>query len=351
MPLVKNAAGTDRRSWLKSFGLGAVAAGVAGRFPLLSGEPARAGAAAAGRSIRIAHLTDVHLQPERGAVEAFTQCLHHVQSQVDRPDLILFTGDLIMDSYRKDDARTALQWDLWNRVLKAECSLPHMALLGNHDIWGWDKKKSKTTGNEPGWGKRRACDHLELARPYYSFDRNGWHFVMLDSVQPFGDGKEYLARLDAEQMAWLAGDLEQHAGRPTIVLSHIPIFSVTPLMGIKPGDGITPDGRHQSVIGQGGMHTDWRELKALFRQHGNVTVALSGHMHLIDRVDYLGTSYLCGGAVSGGWWKEVHLGEGDAGYSLIDLYDDGRFAREYVTYGWKYKDAPVPTTNPVSAAH
>jgi Icc protein len=195
MPSVKHMQGINRRSWLKRFGLGAAAAtaGLSGRVPLLSGSSALAAPAppvspAAGRSIRIAQLTDIHLQPERGAVEGFTQCLHHMQSQADRPDLIVFTGDLIMDSYRKPDARTAVQWDLWGRVLKAECSLPHMALLGNHDIWGWDKKKSKTTGNEPGWGKKRATDQLGLARPYYSFDRNGWHFVMLDSVQPFGDG-------------------------------------------------------------------------------------------------------------------------------------------------------------------
>lgn len=336
-------------------GLGTAAAvgAASGGLPLLSGGVAQASAVRAGRSIRIAHLTDVHLQPERGAVEAFAQCLHHVQSQADRPDLILFTGDNIMDSYRKTDARTRVQWELWTSVLRAECSLPHMALLGNHDIWGWDKAKSKTTGSEPGWGKQRACDQLGLARPYYSFDRAGWHFVMLDSVQPFGDGREYLARLDAEQMDWLAGDLRQHAGQRTVVLSHIPILSITPLMALKPEAMMTPDGRRQSVIPQGGMHTDWPELKALFRQHGNVRVALSGHMHLVDRVDYLGTSYLCGGAVSGGWWKRVHLDEGDAGYAMVDLYDDGTFDRQYVTYGWQYREAPAKeqlTTKPIAAA-
>ena len=98
------------------------------------------------------------------------------------------------------------------------------------------------------------------------------------------------------------------------------------------------------------MHTDWRELKALFGHHPHVKVAVSGHLHLVDRVDYAGVSYLCDGAVSGGWWKQDHAGEGQPGYALIDLYPDGRFDRQYVTYGWQYRDEPGPATTPAVAA-
>lgn len=335
---------SSRRDWLKLAGAGAVAGLTGAGVPRLLGQSpavAQSPLANAGRAIRIAHLTDVHLQPERGAADGLVQCLDHLQSQADKPDLILITGDCIMDSFRKDRARTQLQWDLWNTVMKAECSIPVQPLLGNHDIWGWDQKKSKTTGNEDGWGKKWAMDQLGLDKPYRSFDQAGWHFVMLDSVQPFEE-RQYTAHLDEAQMDWLKSDLAANVGKPTMILSHIPILSITPIMGReKP----KPEEDQSSVLNHNVMHTDWRELKALFKQNPQVKLAVSGHLHLIDRLDYSDVSYFCNGAVSGGWWKKPHLEDGDAGYVMIDLHRDGKFHREdYQTYGWVYRDDASSST-------
>ena len=68
-------------------------------------------------------------------------------------------------------------------------------------------------------------------------------------------------------------------------------------------------------------------------QHRNVKLAVSGHLHLNERIDYAGVSYLCNGAVSGGWWKGPHL-EFPEGYGVIDIHPDGTFEHQYVTYGW-----------------
>jgi hypothetical protein len=81
----------------------------------------------------------------------------------------------------------------------------------------------------------------------------------------------------------------------------------------------------------------------LFKQHTNVKACISGHIHLVDRVDYLGVTYMCGGAVCGAWWKGSRFNECDPGYSLIDLYDDGSVERQYVAYGWV---PAVPQTKP-----
>jgi len=51
------------------------------------------------------------------------------------------------------------------------------------------------------------------------------------------------------------------------------------------------------------MHVDAAKIKDLFAKHKNVKLCLSGHLHLVDRVDYNGVTYLCDGAVCGGWWK------------------------------------------------
>jgi 3',5'-cyclic-AMP phosphodiesterase len=315
------------------------------------------------RSIRFAHFTDVHVQPERDAGGGMAECLRHIHAQPDAPSLILNTGDCVFDSFGRDAARTDLQWSLFQRVMKEECTLPVASCLGNHDIWGWNKSKSKTTGTEPLWGKRRALEALGLDKPYHSFDRGGWHFIMLDSMVPFGaDG--YSAKIDAEQFEWLTADLAANAGKHTLVASHIPIFSPAGVL-ISCGEDAKTPGRLSS---NGGLvHLDTRQLHELFLRAGNVRACISGHLHLIDHAEFCGITYLSNPAISGNWWKGKHLDRFGEMYTLIDLFDDGTLDVEYVPYGWTAKALPddkpsppypppatqpttVPTTMPTTTA-
>jgi 3',5'-cyclic AMP phosphodiesterase CpdA len=329
---------SNRRQWLQKVGLkGALAftapailraSEVSADVP--ANTPPAAGNAARGRrrSIRLAHLTDVHVKPERAADQGMADCLNHAQSQADKPELILFGGDCVYDSMATEQTRTKMLWDLWQKVLKDHCSLPIEPCIGNHDVFGWTQSKAKTTGKEQLYGKAWAMEVLGLSKPYRSFDRNGWHFVVLDSIYP--DGDHYKGLLDEEQFHWLSDDLTKTAPTtPVLVLSHIPIFSVTPMADPKATVGDLTSVKSNS------MHGDYHRIKDLFKQHSNVRLCLSGHTHLIDRVDYNGVTYICDGAVSGDWWRGNHLGECDNGYGLIDLFDDGSFNHTYQTYGWK----------------
>ena len=310
-------------------GVGAAAAGLLtwSAVPRLAaaGPPA----APANRVLRVAHLTDIHVQPERRATDGLIACLHHVQQLADQPDLIITGGDSVMDSLGADDARTQLQWDLWKSALKNECSLPVRCCIGNHDVWGWEKAKSGTTGDEPLWGKKRAVAMLGLENRYYRFSQAGWQFIVLDSTHALSGGRDgYTARLDDEQFDWLAATLrDAPAEQPIMIVSHIPIFSVTPLVWDS-------NERGDTVVSGALLHTDRLKLKNLFAHHPNVKLCVSGHMHLLDRVDYNGVSYFCNGAVCGNWWSGRHI-DCDEGYALIDLYDDGSSACHYVKYGWK----------------
>ncbi|MCC6679242.1 MAG: metallophosphoesterase [Phycisphaerales bacterium] len=316
-----------RRDLIKTAGIAAAGLAISGSLPSYASAVADRLPRAPRRVLRVAHLTDMHIQPERKAGDGMATCWRHLAGQPDKPDLVLTGGDTVMDSFDADEARTRTQWDLWSRVRRDECGFQVESALGNHDVWGWNRKKARTTGEEARYGKKWACEMFGLDRPYRSFDRAGWHFVILDSVYPDGDG--YTGRLDDEQFAWLESDLKAvPAATPVLVLSHIPILSASVLMEwAKVVDG---EWRSPGSL----MHTDAHRFRDLFLAHRNVKVCISGHLHLVERAEYNGVTYLCNGAVCGAWWKGRHR-ECDNGYAMMNLNDDGSFESEYITYGWQ----------------
>jgi 3',5'-cyclic-AMP phosphodiesterase len=201
--------------------------------------------------------------------------------------------------------------------------------VGNHDIWGWNKAKSMATGEEGAYGKAWACEMFAREKPYTSLDQGGWHIIILDSVQPDGDG--YIGKLDDEQFAWLEQDLAAvDPATPVMVVSHIPIFTICVY-----NMGKREDGKNWNVPGSL-MHIDAHRIRKLFLKHKNVKLCLSGHIHERDRIEFGGVTYICDGAVSGAWWKGRYQ-TCDEGYALLDLYPDGTFTHQYQTYGWVAK--------------
>lgn len=318
---------TSRREFLIAAGLGSLAltsVGLAaqGVPPAVAETPA-----SRKRAIRVAHLTDFHIQPERKADFGVGACFKHLASLPEKPELILTGGDTVMDSFDADEARTRLQWELWQKVHKAECGIPTFSAIGNHDIWGWNKKKSGTNGSEARYGKKWVLEMFGRDKPWTSFDRAGWHFVLLDSVQQDGEG--YLAYLDDEQYAWLESDLKATKPEtPVLILSHIPILSIAGLASSERTK------QRKWELSGALMHLDAFKLKNLFARHRNVKLCLSGHLHLVDRCDYQGVTYLCNGAVCGAWWKGPNQ-ECEPGYAVLDLFTDGTFENRYIPYGWK----------------
>lgn len=292
-------------------------------------------AAATRRPLRIAHLTDIHVQPELESAKGLAACFAHVQSLAERGDapvdLIVTGGDTIMDCMEADHARTQTQWDLWKKVKADACSLDVKSVVGNHDVWGWTKSKAKTKGDEPRYGKQWACEQFGRPLPYESFDRGGWHIVLLDSVFPHEDG--YIGKLDDAQWDWLEKDLAVvPAATPVAIVSHIPILSVHPLASAAAGEA-GKDGKPSFALSGGLVHVDHPRFQQVFAKHANVKACLSGHLHIVERIEFGGVSYLCNGAVSAGWWKGQHRGT-DFGYAVVDLHDDGTVASRYVPYGW-----------------
>lgn len=277
------------------------------------------------RVLRVAHLTDMHIDGERGSDRALARCYAHAQEQ--GAELILNTGDTAMELNGASRTGAERQLGVFTRVTEAECGLETVTAIGNHDSWGWATDGS----GEAGRGKQMVLQELGLPGRYYRVDRAGWSFVVLDSIWS-GPGGGYTGKLGGEQLEWLGEELGRiGADRPVVVMTHIPIVTACGFFdGERFGERC---GERGWTIPGGWMHEDAGAIKDLFAAHPNVRLALSGHMHQVDRVDFQGVSYVCSGAVSGNWWKGEYYAC-DYGYSMIDLYDDGSFAQSYHGYGW-----------------
>ena len=327
-----NLSDPSRRDVLKFAGLAAAAAtfgpAAAHAFAAASFRPQR------GRALRIAHLTDIHIEPEKRADQGTAAAIRHANALADKPDLIITGGDHVFDSFEAAEARTRVQWELFAAAVAAENRIPVLSCLGNHDCWGWNKKRSGTTGEEPLWGKARATDQLKMPARFHSAERAGWHLVFLDSIFPHGDG--YIGKIDEEQFEWLKGDLAAvKPGTPTLVTSHIPIFSIAAMQfggkDERPANEVDPSLMH---LDAGRLHKLFLQDQSRHGERGGVKLCISGHLHLLDRCEFDGVTYLCNGAVCGNWWKGRHQ-QCDEGYAVLDLFDDGTFERRYQTYGWK----------------
>jgi 3',5'-cyclic AMP phosphodiesterase CpdA len=325
-----------RREALRTF-VAAGAAFAAAPRVLASAPDTSSGVGARKRALRLAHPTDIHVQPELRGGQGMRACFEHMLALSDPPQLIITGGDLPMDSASSPEPRSRVQWDLFRKVLADTVGtrVPIQHTLGNHDIFGRDKVACKATGNEPFYGRRWFLDNFGYERTYRSFDNSGWHVIILDSIDLLPDGDEYAARITGEQLDWLKADLASTPKTtPVLVISHVPILSVATYFDKAELDQV-PDSLDLRVSSKR-THVDCRELEALFRSHGNVKLCLSGHLHLLDRCMYNGITYICDGAVSGAKWKG-HKCQTPEGYGLIDLYADGSFEHQYVTFGWNAK--------------
>ncbi len=245
----------------------------------------------------------------------------------EKPDILITGGDLIFDAMIEEERSVRHQWRLVKSVFsKKNVDIPMEHCIGNHDIWGVDRDRSKTTGNEEKYGKKWAMAELGMESPYRSFDQGGWHFIILDGTMPLPDEKRYIAELDDVQFDWLRADLQKTPdSTPVMIVSHEPILGVSVFFPEK-----TADDRTWSLP-KSLMHSDAKKIVSLFEQHTNVKLCVSGHTHLVDRVDFRGVSYICNGAVSGAWWNGPYKGV-QPGYGIVDLHPDGTFDHQYLTY-------------------
>jgi 3',5'-cyclic AMP phosphodiesterase CpdA len=146
-------------------------------------------------------------------------------------------------------------------------------VLGNHDM-------------DLGFTREQAVEFWSMKARYYSFDRQGVHFVILDgndpNPQPFEGYHRYIGQ---EQLQWLKNDLEQTTD-PTVIFSH---------QTLENEDG-----------GVANM-TEVRELLERINQkagHTKVIACLCGHHHTDYHTQINGIYYIQINSASYRWVGE-----------------------------------------------
>jgi predicted phosphodiesterase len=186
------------------------------------------------------------------------------QVAAEKPAFVLGVGDTIQGL---DDATADAEWRAAKRTLAPYAAIPLYLAPGNHDIWSPASGKlfEKYTGHPP----------------HYSFDFGAAHFSVLDNSRS--------DEMPAEEIAFLAADLEQHKSQPVkFVVSHRPSWLIPAAMASPNFD-----------------------LHRLARQYG-VQYVVAGHVHQLLHASLEGVTYFCAPSAGG------HL-------RASEKYEDGWF--------------------------
>ncbi|MGD0941666.1 MAG: metallophosphoesterase [Terracidiphilus sp.] len=160
---------------------------------------------------------------------------------------------------------------------------PAYAILGNHDYQIWPDNKVDSELEYARTGKTR----WTMPARWYRFEFPAKNplitFLALDSNMPFPDGTSSRGRdftltqaLQAEQLAWLEGELKRPRTTPfLVVMGHHPVYS---------------DGKH------GDHPVLVRDWDPLFRKY-KVDLYLAGHDHDLQHLEFEGhpTSFFLSG--------------------------------------------------------
>lgn len=260
--------------------------------------------------------TDIHVQPERNAVQGFTQAIDTINKL--KPSFVLTGGDLIMDALGQTYGRADSLYNLYQEITK-KFQMPVYNTIGNHEIYGI-YKKSGADPSHPEFGEKMF--EKRLGKSYYSFGYGGWKFMVLNSIEDTKQSK-YVGLIDKDQIDWIKDELSKTDSKTPIVIStHIPFMTI---FAQKYESSTTPNDSALVVVNS-------KEVLDLFKGY-NLKLVLQGHLHTVEDIYVDGVHFITGGSVAAAWWKGPNLGF-EEGFMYISVNGD-TFDWKYVDYGWK----------------
>ena len=137
-------------------------------------------------------------------------------------------------------------------------------------------------------------------RSYYSFDKNGWHFIVLSTHDKKHDKSPNLVGISDKQIEWLKNDLNKiNKETPVILSAHAPFP----------------------------IDKEYEEVSEVIYQtirNYNIKLALFGHWHGYHEFMWYNIPGVVGSSVSGAVWslvRNVHdVGlKADQGYLIVNI--------------------------------
>ncbi len=257
------------------------------------------------RRVRIGMVTDLHYadKPPAGS-RHYRETLIKIaqagdQFRKDKPDFVVELGDLIdaADSVETEKKYLAT-------INKEFAALPgdKHYVLGNHCVTTLTKDEF--------------LDGVGQKKSYFSFDRGGFHFVILDACfrsdgEPYGRNnfKWTDANIPQEQVEWLRADLKATAGR-TIVFAH-------QRLDVKNDHGVK----------------NAEQVRQVLEESSKVQAVFQGHSHKNDLQEINGIRYCTLVAMVEGSGVE------NSGFAVMDVFDGGTIRltgfRKQAKYEWR----------------
>lgn len=255
-------------------------------------------------ALRVGLITDLHYADKAPAgTRYYRETLSKLAEASDKlgaekPALVIELGDLIDAA---NDVEVELGYLKTINDQFQKLSDDRHYVLGNHCV------DTLTKGEFLG--------AVGQAKSYYSFDRGGFHFVLLDACFK-SDGQPYQrknfewtdANIPAEELKWLASDLAA-TDKPTIVLAHQRLDNA---------------GNH--------MVRNSAAVRDVLEKSGKVTAVFQGHNHKNSYQQIGGIHYCTLVAMIEGSGAENNA------YSILDLLPDGSLRlsgfRKQASYNW-----------------
>jgi 3',5'-cyclic-AMP phosphodiesterase len=278
-------------------------------------------------AFRFAFLTDFHLMKngDLRSAEGITACLAVVEKLDPRPEFILVGGDLVHLARDLTVAEASRRLDLFLKIWHDHTALPAHWTFGNHDLVG--TSNPSVSPKEKNYGKELFKERFQLPHLFYSFDWKGWHFVILDDIDPLPD-RSYVGKFFEDELRYLRADLDLHKTTPTIICTHIPTISALPFsIYLAKQAGLRFNAPKNLVC------TNANELFDQIPGHP-IRAVLSGHLHHYETFDLNGVRFVNSGAICGSYWKGPML-DCPEGFGVVDVDSNGSVAFDYRTYGWK----------------
>jgi len=239
-----NQDGIDRRGFLKC-----MAWAGAGAFCVMQGGVLRSyalgsqGARQAKGEISFVQISDSHMGFNKAAnpdVAATLQvAIDKINALPQGPEFLLHTGDITHLSKPGE-------FDTVDQMLRSVKVGDRFFVPGEHDVL-----------NDDGAQYRERYGKGAQGSGWYSFDKNGVHFIGLVNVMNLKAGG--LGSLGNEQLEWLEKDVKSLSkSTPIVVFAHIPLWNVYPEWGWGTDDSA--------------------QALGYLKKFGSVTV-LNGHIH------------------------------------------------------------------------